>query len=318
MKKILLIGGDPNSINSELIYKSLKKVKKNVRKKIYLISNYKLLSAQFKKLKYNIKISKVKNLDQKISNNSIKVIDIKIKSANPFNVKKKQASSYVVKCLNVAHNLAIKRKDISLINCPINKELLRKQKIGVTEYLSLKSKINDSSVVMLIFNEKLSVCPITTHIDINEISKKLKKINIIKKIKTIDKWYKNKIKKRPKFGVLGLNPHNAELRKVSEEKQIIIPAINKLKKIGISIGGPVVADTVFIKDFKKYDVIIGMYHDQVLTPFKTIFKFNGVNVTLGLKYLRVSPDHGVAKNLIGKNKANPESLIKCINFVNRF
>ena len=171
---------------------------------------------------------------------------------------------------------------------------------------------------MLIFNEKLSVCPITTHIDINEISKKLKKINIIKKIKTIDKWYKNKIKKRPKFGVLGLNPHNAELRKVSEEKQIIIPAINKLKKIGISIGGPLVADTVFIKDFKKYDVIIGMYHDQVLTPFKTIFKFNGVNVTLGLKYLRVSPDHGVAKNLIGKNKANPESLIKCINFVNRF
>ena len=112
---------------------------------------------------------------------------------------------------------------------------------------------------MLIFNEKLSVCPITTHIDINEISKKLKKINIIKKIKTIDKWYKNKIKKRPKFGVLGLNPHNAELRKVSEEKQIIIPAINKLKKIGISIGGPLVADTVFIKDFKKYDVIIGMY-----------------------------------------------------------
>ena len=87
-EKILLIGGDPNSINSELIYKSLKKVKKNVRKKIYLISNYKLLSAQFKKLKYNIKISKVKNLDQKISNNSIKVIDIKIKSANPFNVKK--------------------------------------------------------------------------------------------------------------------------------------------------------------------------------------------------------------------------------------
>ena len=87
MKKILLIGGDPNSINSELIYKSLKKLKK-CKEKIYLISNYKLLSAQFKKLKYNIKISKVKNLDQKISNNSIKVIDIKIKSANPFNVKK--------------------------------------------------------------------------------------------------------------------------------------------------------------------------------------------------------------------------------------
>ena len=74
---------------------------------------------------------------------------------------------------------------------------------------------------MLIFNEKLSVCPITTHIDINEISKKLKKINIIKKIKTIDKWYKNKIKKRPKFGVLGLNPHNAELRKFQRRNKLL-------------------------------------------------------------------------------------------------
>ena len=75
---------------------------------------------------------------------------------------------------------------------------------------------------------------------------------------------------------------------------------------------------MFIEDFKKYDVIVGMYHDQVLTPFKTIFKFDAINITLGLKYLRVSPDHGVAKKLILKNKANPKSLIECINFINKF
>ena len=263
-------------------------------------------------------ISQVKNLNQKLKNNNIKVIDIKLKSTSPFNVKKKEASNYIMKCLNVAHNLAIKESNISLINCPISKELLKKQKIGVTEHLSSKSKIHDDSVAMLIFNEKLSVCPITTHIDVNEIRKELKKITIIKKIKTIDKWYKNKYQKKPKIGILGLNPHNAELRNNSEEKKIIIPAINKLKKNGILVNGPLVADTVFINDFKKYNVIVGMYHDQVLTPFKTIFKFNAINVTLGLKYTRVSPDHGVATNLIGKNKANPESLIKCINFVNKF
>ena len=104
--------------------------------------------------------------------------------------------------------------------------------------------------------------------------------------------------------MLGLNPHNAELRKESEEKRLIIPVIQKIKKLGIKINGPLVADTVFIKDYKNYDIIIGMYHDQVLAPFKTIFKFDAINVTLGLKYLRVSPDHGVAKNLIRKNKAN--------------
>ena len=82
--------------------------------------------------------------------------------------------------------------------------------------------------------------------------------------------------------------------------------------------GPLVADTIFIKDFKDYDVIVGMYHDQVLAPFKTIFKFDAINITLGLKYLRVSPDHGTAKNIILKNKANPKSLIECINFINKF
>ena len=88
--------------------------------------------------------------------------------------------------------------------------------------------------------------------------------------------------------------------------------------MGLSVSGPLVADTIFIDDYKKYDVIVGMYHDQVLAPFKALFKFNAINVTLGLKYIRVSPDHGVAKNLVGKKKANPESLIKCINFVNKF
>ena len=78
-----------------------------------------------------------------------------------------------------------------------------------------------------------------------------------------------------------------------------------------------VADTLFIKDFKNYDVIVGMFHDQVLTPFKSIFKYNAINITLGLNYLRVSPDHGVAVDLIGKNKANPQSLIECINFLNK-
>ena len=81
------------------------------------------------------------------------------------------------------------------------------------------------------------------------------------------------------------------------------------------MGGPLIADTVFVKDFSKYDVLVGMYHDQVLAPFKALYKFNALNVTLGLKYLRLSPDHGTATNLIGKNKANPASLIKCISFL---
>ena len=103
------------------------------------------------------------------------------------------------------------------------------------------------------------------------------------------------------MAVLGLNPHNAEYSRKSEEKLNIIPAIKLLRKQGIKIQGPLVADTVFIENYKKFNVIIGMYHDQVITPFKTLFKFDAVNITLGLKYFRISPDHGPAKDLI-KNK----------------
>ena len=99
---------------------------------------------------------------------------------------------------------------------------------------------------------------------------------------------------------------------------MIIPSIKALKKKGIKVKGPLISDTVFIKEYRNYDILVGMYHDQVLAPFKSIFKFDAINVTLGLKYLRVSPDHGTAKYLIAQNKANPLSLIESINFVNKF
>ena len=101
---------------------------------------------------------------------------------------------------------------------------------------------------------------------------------------------------------MGLNPHNSELKKNSEEKKIIIPAVQKLKKIGVKVYGPLVSDSVFINEYKKYDVVLGMYHDQVLAPFKALYKFDGINVTLGLKYIRTSPDHGTALNIVRKTK----------------
>ena len=159
--------------------------------------------------------------------------------------------------------------------------------------------------------------PITTHIDVKEISKKINSKKIIKKVLAANEWFKKYMKKKPKIGILGLNPHNAELRKKSEENKIIIPAIKKLLKLKVKIKGPLASDTVFIEDYKKFDLIVGMFHDQVLSPFKAIFKFDAINLTLGLKYLRVSPDHGTAVNLINKKIAKPDSLIKCINFLHK-
>ena len=315
--KIILVNGDPNSINSEIIYKCWKKLNINIKKKIYLISNYELISQQFKKLKINIKLKKLKNIDENTNSNMLNIINIPLNFSDPFNVPSNKASNYVIQSLILAHKLALKKKVKGIINCPVNKKLIKiSNKVGVTEFLASKCKINKNSEVMMIHNKNFSVVPLTTHINIKNVYKKINKALILKKISTLNRFFNILFKKKPKIGILGLNPHNSELSKKSEEIRIIIPAITILKKRGIKISGPLVPDTLFINDYKKYDVVVGMYHDQVLTPFKTLFHFNAINITLGLKYIRVSPDHGPAKDLIKQNKANCQSLYQCIKFIN--
>ena len=114
---------------------------------------------------------------------------------------------------------------------------------------------------------------------------------------------------------MGLNPHCETIDKVSEEKQIIIPAINFAKKINFKVDGPFSTDTFFLKkNIDRYDVVIGMYHDQVLTPLKTLYNFNAINITLGLPFLRISPDHGPNNKMIGKNKSDPSSIFYAMKF----
>ena len=170
---------------------------------------------------------------------------------------------------------------------------------------------------MQIYNKKLSVSPIPTHIPLNQVSLKINKSKIINKVKIINSFYKKIFNKKPNFAILGLNPHNFSSSKKSEEKKIISSAIKSLMRFKIKVSGPIPTDSSFMV-FKrhKFDVIVGMYHDQVLTPFKALYNYNAINITLGLPYIRISPDHGVAENIIGKKIANPESLIESIKFFN--
>tara|TARA_B100001059_G_C17834703_1_gene587179 strand:+ start:4716 stop:5681 length:966 start_codon:yes stop_codon:yes gene_type:complete len=317
-KKIIIVGGDLNSINSELIYKSWKKLDQSIKKRIYIISNFQLLKRQFKKLKYSINIKKVNSIDEHSNKDFLKILNIQLKSKNAFKIPDNESSKFVLNSLNLAHKLALKKEVAGILNCPIDKKLLKKKKIGVTEYLASKCKIKKNSEVMLIKNRLFTVSPMTTHLDIKDVSKNINKSLILNKVKTINNWFKRQENKKPKIAMLGLNPHNAEFRKDSEEYKIISPTILKLKKKGVNLTGPLVSDTIFIENYKKFDVVIGMYHDQVLAPFKTLYKFDAINITLGLKYLRVSPDHGIAKDLIGKNKANITSFMNCIKFVDEY
>ena len=314
---ICIISGEPNSINSEIIGKVLK-MKKKFRQNFFIIGNYKLIKKQFEKLKSNIKLKKITKIDNYnyLKNNF--VLDVPLVFKNPFKVPIKNKKPYIMNCFKIAIDLAKKKKVAGFINCPINKfETFGLRTMGITEFLAKKEKVLGKEA-MLIYNKSLSVSPITTHIKIKNVSKKITKKIIIDKSLTINNFYKKRFNIKPKIGLLGLNPHNFEFRKGSEELKTIIPAIKALKKNKILIYGPISSDTAFNNQSKtKYDVIIGMYHDQVLSPFKTLYNFNAINVTLGLPYLRVSPDHGTGKDIVKKNLANPKSLVHCIKFFSK-
>ena len=169
-----------------------------------------------------------------------------------------------------------------------------------------------------IYNKELSVSPITTHLPVNKIHKHLTKAKIINQVRLITQFYKKEFSKNPKIAITGLNPHCESNYKSSEEDNIIIPAIKYLLNKKYRVNGPFAADTIFMKEqSKKYDVIIGMYHDQVLTPIKTLYGFNAINITLGLPFIRISPDHGPNASMLGKNLSNPKSLIESIKFLNK-
>ena len=189
-QKIIICSGDPRSINSEIIFKCWKKLNNSIKKKIYIISNFDLIKKQFKILHYKINLTKIDNINQITKNNKIKIININLMFKDPFKIPIKLSSKYVLESLDKAHKYALRKDVLGIINCPINKKLLKKDNFGVTEYLAAKNKIKKNSEVMLIRNKSFSVSPLTTHVDIKRVSKNLNTKIIIDKIKTIHNWYK--------------------------------------------------------------------------------------------------------------------------------
>ncbi len=317
-KPILIVAGEPNSIFLEIFFKSQKKLK--INSPIILIVSLELLNMQMKKLNYK---KKIRVLDkQKISftnldNTSINIINVNYKSKHAFESISSKSNKYIKECFDIAFEIIKKNKIKKFINGPISKKtFLNKNFLGITEYIANKFKIKKNA--MLIYNKKLSVCPITTHLPLKYVAKKINKKLISEKVELINIFYKSKFNIYPKIAILGLNPHCESIDNYNEDEKIITPIIKKLKQQKFKLAGPFSADTMFLKkNRKKYDVILGMYHDQVLTPIKTIFEYDAINITLGLPFLRLSPDHGPNEKMVGKNTSDPLSLMKAISFLDK-
>ncbi len=315
-KPIIIVAGEPNSIFLEIFFKAL--TYKKFKSPIILIASLNLLKLQMKKLniKKNIKLlNSIKLNEYKLNNKSINLININYNPHKPFENISSKSNHYIEQSFELAIKILQKKITNKFINGPISKKFFLKKKfLGITEYLS--NKTNTKNFAMLIYNKNLSVCPITTHLPLKQVSKKINKKLIIQKIKLINIFFKKYIRKKPNIAIIGLNPHCETIDSFNEDQKILKPTIKHLSKLKYKVSGPFAADTIFLKkNRKKYDVIVGMYHDQVLTPIKTLFEYDAINITLGLPFIRISPDHGPNEKMLGKNLSNPLSLIKAIIFL---
>ncbi len=316
-KPIIIVPGEPKSIFFEIFFKAIKNNK--FLTPLVLIGSFKILQKQMNKFKFNKKINllKIEDLENyNLNNRFINLIDVEL-NYSKSNKNLKFSNLYIKNCFNVAFKILKSGYTYKFINGPINKnKFLKKKYLGITEYIAKNFKIKKFG--MLIYNDNLSVSPLTTHLPLKQISKKINKNLIKKQIVLIDSFYKENKGFRPKIALTGLNPHCESIHRFNEDTKIIKPTVSYLKNSGFKVFGPYAADTIFLRNNrKKYDVILGMYHDQVLSPFKTLFEYDAFNITLGLPFLRVSPDHGPNEKMIGKNLSDPLSLIKAIKFLEK-
>lgn len=294
MKSICILLTDHKSINENIILKSSRYLKDCKLKTIYLIGSK----------------NKFKNIFKHFSKNK------KFVTRN-ININNNNYKKYLSTITSKAVNLYLNNKIQYIINMPLNKKkYLYKKFPGYTEYFSytLDKQKNEN---MLLFNaEKFSVCPLTTHIEIKDVNKQITESKLTNCIENLIKFFKI-IKKKINIVILGLNPHASKDFNFNTKDTTVIKNLLKKKYKNIKISGPISADTAF-NNLKEYTIFIGMYHDQVLIPFKLINGFNGINITIGKKITRLSPDHGTANNLVNKKKINNKSFLECIKFCEKY
>lgn len=316
MKDSIKIGisiGDLNGIGVEIILKSFsdKRMFKQCTPIVYGASE--VVEAHAKAL--NIEGVKLKSIS-KAEDAEVGILNVLECWTDKVNIslgkEDKSLGKYAFKALEAVANDAIAKKIDAIVTAPVSKELIStaEQKfVGQTEFFTQKTSASES--LMLMASETLKVGLVTNHLPVSDIAKSISINGIIRKLLTLNKGLKKDYGlEKPKIAVLALNPHAGDGGVIgNEENDILIPAIKEAKNEKVMAVGPFPADAFFgTGNYKNYDAVLAMFHDQGLIPFKAISFGSGTNVTLGLPIIRTSPDHGPAFDIAGKGKADESSF----------
>lgn len=315
MTRVVFTCGDINGIGPEIAVKAISKIfqKKN-NNQIIFICPQNVFDFYYNLTKSSFSYQTIGK--QSFSNSRLNLIplpDAKINLGKPTYSSGKTAFSSIYKSLKFIQS---DKADI-LVTAPISKTAFSLAKINFPGHTELLAKSEDSKNYMMLFlSDKIRAGLLTIHSPISKVSNLITKESIIKSIHLHHLTAMQDLAiTNPKIAVMGLNPHAGENGLIGkEEEKIIIPAIKSLQK-KINVTGPFVPDAFWgNRTYKNFDMILGMYHDQILIPFKLLNFNSGVNFTAGLKLIRTSPDHGTAYDIAGLNKADESSLMQAYKY----
>ena len=313
--KVGISVGDLNGIGVEIVLKTFERLGMYDFCTPILFASTKVVSFQKKILKINTPINGIDHPSEAV-NGKFNLVNIWNEGVNiEYGKSTELAGKYALDSLKAATD-ALKNDEVDvLVTAPINKNNIQSEEFkfpGHTEFLA--EELNGESL-MLMVSDDLRVGVVTGHIPISKVSAAITKELITSKVKLVNSTLIQDFGiQKPRIAVLGLNPHNGDKGVIGmEEEEIIKPAIKEMFDDKIAVFGPYAADGFFGTDnYKNFDAIVGMYHDQALIPFKSLSFNTGINYTAGLGKIRTSPDHGTAYEIAGKGIADPKSFEEAV------
>ena len=305
--------GDVNGIGPEIVVKSLNQVYNKAKNQLVFICPKNIFLSTSKLVKPKFPYSFVNNIPIQKSNNVL-ILNIGRTKQNIGEITEDSGKASF-KSIMEACKLAENNSNASIITAPISKLAFSKAGIEFPGHTELFANyFNSDNFAMMFVSSKMKAGLITIHIPLKDVPRAIKTKKVESTLEIIFNSIRNDFGiKSPKIALLGLNPHAGEKGKIgNEEESILIPL---LKKMQLKIEGPFVPDAYFgNRIFKHYDCTVGLYHDQILIPFKLLNFNRGVNFTAGLPIIRTSPDHGTAYDIAGKGIAKADSLIEAYRF----
>jgi len=313
--------GDPGGIGPEVVLKALPKfLPLQTKGTFFLVLGYlPVLEKTAKTLKVSPDFLVHSHFDPKLLAAG-KINVLSLAPSAEFQVGKVDAENgkLAFNAVRVGAYMASSGLVDGLLTAPVSKEAIQKTVKdfhGHTEYLAQVARVK--SFAMMLQGGTLRVVLVTIHIPLKDVPRMISSSSIVSKAELAYQFLKRELKREPRIGVAGLNPHAGEGGLLGrEDLEVILPAVKTLQAKGIGAEGPLAADTIFKRAYQgELDVVIAMYHDQGLGPLKMVYFDSGINVTLGLPYRRSSPDHGTAFDIAYQGKASSLSTEKAIEFL---